>query len=374
MSNKQSKNDKLVQAAATGAIVVDAAAEQAPVLPASFAPYAANPNYEDPYSETLLTKANGLAKECFKDQAGYDAFTKSMKWTLDEGPNESITITKNRKFFDHGAIDRALQNAVSIRLGMLREPWATSTKLAELLKKVRKLEKIYDDYEILDEEARERIINTVLLPTSQFGVHDFATGSPGLRYPMQKSVVAEMLTDEEVGNVDSVISYLPQLRELMSEYTPYTQGATKEDLLEPLLPETDPSRPMWLYHAAGADAKLIKRIRQIRRFFEAALPSNLQYDYIPASRYPSNSMSNYTKVVAASNTLRDVSEGFIREDKRLSDLLAAIIELADKMRQWLSAEVTDLASFFHYLNRIGMSYETLVEESKERIRDSDAPW
>jgi hypothetical protein len=371
---KQSKNDKPADESKTTVIAV-ATDGQAPVLPA-FEPYKTNPEYEAPYSKVLMDKSNELARQCFKDQEGYNTFTNAMKLSPYGVDGESSAVTlKNFQFFNHMALDAAIDRMTMIRLGPIVERWALGTRLQDVIKKVRKLEKIYDDYEILDEDARERIINTVLIPAQQFGMTDYTTHRPGLRFPMQKSVAAEVLSEDEVEAIDSIVSFVPMIRERFQFYKPWTQGATKEELLAPLLPAKTGDVPVhFAWQSPEDDAKLIKRIKQLRNFFNSAIPTNVQYDYIPKTRWPQQSTQAMTKMVGSSAKLRDVSAGYIREDKRLSDLLEAIVEMSNDLRAWLMAEVSDLGAYFQYLNRIGMTYEHLVEESKERIHDQDAPW
>lgn len=373
MASKQSKIEQPVES--TPLLLPSVGADQAPVVPAEFTPYSANAEYEPPFSSTLLAKSNELARGIFKDQQGYNSFTQPYyKYPLDVQAESSVEAN-NLKYFNGLLVDQAVHRIATIRVGLLQEQWAVGVKILETIKKVHRLEKLYDAYEILDDDARERIINTTLMPASQFGVQDFHAISPGLRFPMQKSVVTEILSEDDIATIDSIVSWLPLVRQTLANHKSWTPGMTKAQLLTPALPPKS-ENAAYAFHTPEADAQLINKIKQLRHFFQYVIPHNTTVDLISPQRAPLLNPVHeaFTKMTNASAKLRDVSAGFIREEKPLSELLQAIYDLSLAMRTWLSAECNEVNRYFNYLSRIGMTFDQLVEESAERIRESDVPW
>jgi hypothetical protein len=369
--SKQIKNDKPI-AVSDG--------DQAPVVSAeAFMPYGFDEHHETEYSKTLLEKSNLLAASIFNGKEGYEKFTRP--W-FGFNPSEASEVSvKNAAFFDRVNIDNALASSTGILPydgAPARTSFKANMRIGELQQKLRRLEKRYEAEEILNLEGRERIISTVLLPDSQFGVSDYSgTQYVSLRYPVQRSVATGNLAEDDVEVLESVMNYLNTLRIIMQPYRPRSEadaGWTVEGLLSPVLPSIDPGAVSVFHTRPEFARKMVDKLKTLQSFFHLTIPYKVREDHIPSARYPTGASSAWMKLTVASGRLRAVSLGYIHDEKTLSELYEAIVEIHHKVMDYLFAQTTEIEVYFQYLNRIGMSFEELVKESAERIKEGDVPW
>lgn len=371
------KNDKPVQneAPADPKFVNPAGAEQAPVLPAVFEPYISNPEYEEPYSPTLVQKSNDLARKIWGSQEAY--FAAKGYTPLDE-QDRSAATTVNSKVYQRHHVDSLLYDMFRIPDVGFAGPAHSLVSYDELLKKLKKLEKQHDIYDILDEDGRQRIIDIILLPVSQFGLEKnyFNDERVSLQYPPQPSVVNGLLTDNDLLSIQEIVNFLPRVRRTLMSYKPYSNGYTVESLLQPIIevgksgfgygtqPRLNPE----------LDRSLLTQMQDLLQFFSRHIPHMVVQDHIPELRYPTRAHNQQMQLGLASKKLRDISADFLQEAATLSELLEAIVELSKHLASFFVTQSGEIELYFTYLNRIGVKFETMVTESKVRIGDGDVPW
>ena len=176
--------------------------DQAPVVP--FAPYETGV-YEEPFSSSLLEKANELAVKIWGNQESYNI--QQATYPIGKTEEEIRLIEKNKSYFNISTVTQNVHRLLTIGLSQ-PDPnsFYDQIKVSELIRKLKRLEKKYESDDLIDENVREQIINNILMPSNMYGVNDhFYNPSAQFRYPPQKSVVIVLLTAEDMQVIESVI-------------------------------------------------------------------------------------------------------------------------------------------------------------------------
>lgn len=365
LSSKQFKQVKQAQPVAT------TKDEQAPILP--FAPYEADPypEYTPPYSGTLVEKSNALALKIWPTKEAYLAH----QGTSLEDNSKEITAAKefNNKFFSKFDISSLVEKAFSVDNEYARRSsFSVAGMVREFIKKLKRLEKQYDDVDLIGYDKRDAIIDLILLPVQMYGTdsHYEFSRSIDLRYPTVKGVMNELVTPEDVSVMESIINFIPRMRVTLASQGPEDSVSSVEQLLKPIVvPKVSE------FSTFGNNPQaVLQSIKRVHRFLNEALPHNVVSDHIPEFVYPLKSTVRFSEVQRKSADLRNTVLGYIQEEKVLSELLQAIVDLSDALNAYFTAMVEEIDSCFKYFNRIGLSYETIVKESEERLRDSSFPF
>jgi hypothetical protein len=346
---------------------------QAPIL--SHKPYTDN-GWGSSFSNSLLTRSNELANKVWPTSQSYiEARHGAVRMGYDQ---RTDVHEANRQQFDRYPLLNEVRRLLDMsnmngRANALEStPYAFSQRAGEVLIKLRRLEKKQGMNEVFDDAAREKIIETVLVPTTSFGVNYNYHGYNylDLRFPQQKVVVNDVLSKEEVAIIEMLINYIPRLRILLANYDQHVGAYTSEELLKPLVGNL-PDRQ---HGNLQEDRKLLDTIKKVLFFFEQAIPHNIVQDFIPELRHPRKSAERFMDLQRASKDLREASLAYIQETGPLSKMLEEIMDLSDALFAYFSEMVAELAACFQYLDRVGVTFVQLVEESAARIRESDHPW
>lgn len=348
---------------------------QTPIL--EHKPYSSG-NWNANFSSTLVERSNELANKIWPSQQSYIEARHGIAKSISH-QQISETMEANRNFFDRWPLIAEVRRVVGIDRVMSGRPvndpsypYAFAQRAQEVLTKLRRLEKKHAEEDIFDDVAREKIIETVLVPTTSFGVNSQYHGYQylDLRFPHQKAVVNEVLTKEEVSIIEALINYIPRLRVLLTNYDQHVGSYTKDDVLYPLTGKRDEQR---LYDLQE-DRKLLLAVKKVRHFLDQAMPGNIAQDFLPELRYPRKSDEAYLNLQKASKELREASLGYIQETSPLSKMLERIIDLATALEGYLLGMVDEIGAVFAYLDRVGVTYQQFVDESASVIRGSDYPW
>lgn len=340
--------------------------EQAPSI--SFAPYS-DQYHLNSFSNTLLEKANKLADKIWNGDEGYRTYHRSTIYANFDVEKE--VIEKNKSYFDSAIVSTTLYRLFSISFNNANDnPHYNNIKITELIKKIRKLERRYISDDIVDEDVREQIINHILTPTHMGGSFGQSYTQPvQFRYPIQKSVVNGIMSSDDMCLLENIISYIPKVRSLLSKFRPASGYPIKSKrLLKKWMIEKNE------YSSPDDNRQFLSDLLNFSNFFNCALPYEIYSDYVTAIKYPTLSSQRYENLITISNNLRDMSVGYIQEQKTLSDLLQSIIDLNDALLSYFVAIVKEIDECFNFINRIGITFDKLVEESEERINDSEYPF
>lgn len=169
-----------------------------------------------------------------------------------------------------------------------------------------------------------------------------------------------------------IINYIPTIRIVLQGYKPWNDDVTEESLLKPLF--SSKAGGQFGHISAIEERDSLRRLRDVHAFFGRVMPSLLIEDHIPQVRYPSKASQTLTTLQMKSASLRDTAASYVQYQKPLSELLEKIIELAQALKDYFHAVVSEVDAYFEYLNRIEMTYEMLVKESSRRIQEGDVPW
>ena len=340
--------------------------DQAPVVP--FAPYETSV-YEEPFSSSLLEKANELAVKIWGNQESYNA--QQATYPIGKTEEEIRLIEKNKSYFNISTVTQNVHRLLTIGLSQ-PDPnsFYDQIKVSELIKKLKRLEKKYESDDLIDENVREQIINNILMPSNMYGVNDhFYNPSAQFRYPPQKSVVNELLTAEDMQVIESVIYYVSRVRGLLATFHPPGSRAVKaKRLLKDWMPDTK------RWSSLDDDKRFLSDLANFANFFSCALPYNVHADMIPALKYPTASSKHYEKLREASTALRNATLGYVQEQKQLSDLLQAVVDLSAVLRDYFTSLAIEVEACFNFISRIDVAFDKLVEESKARIDNSGYPF
>lgn len=354
---------------------------QAPVL--DFEPYQNSPYDSGGYSSSLMAKSNELAGSIWKGKEGYMRAKGLHPFDFDPAseredfrPEPSETVVKNGAMFNYYQIRSKIQQALDMTLTLgFGNPGAffgQRTLMVDTIKKLARLEKKHDEEEIFNEETRERIIDAALLPSAPASMGWMST-YVDLRYPPQKAVAANLLTNEEVQAIESLLNYLPRIRRMLTAYNSEPMVLKKEELLEPLL--GDPSLKSSMFAPpVEKDKKFLKQLRDLHYFFNMVIPYNIKEDHIRAISYPLVSNDRWQELQKRSKELREASLGYVREEKPLSEVLQAIWDFSAALEIHFDSLAMEVNACFDYLNKIDLAFETLVTESEEKLRAGDPPF
>lgn len=346
---------------------------QTPIL--DHKPYA-NHNWGAGFSETLISRANELANKIWPTGTAYMEARHGMV-RMPFGERNEV-MEANRAYFDRYPLINELNRILGTDSGNNGRPstdpgypYAFRQRAEEVITKLRRLEK-KEGFDVFDDATRERIIETVLVPTTSFGVNSQYHGYNflDLRFPHQKAVVNEVLSKEEVGIIEMLINYIPRLRVLLANYDQHVGAYSEEDLLKPLTGNREERRHWDLQE----DRKVLNTVKKVLNFFDQSIPSQVAQDFLPELRYPRKSADRYVELQRASKHLREASLDYIQETAPLSKMLDKILELSEALLAYFAAMVEEIAAVFSYLDRVGIPYTQLVDESKARIRESEFPW
>lgn len=364
---KQSKVDDLKQLVESAMVpLITSDSDQAPVIP--FVPYA-NYEHSEPYSPLLLEKANALAAKIWTDQEGYMAY--KAPYAVGKTREELAVIDRNKAFFDYNVVNAMIRRLFTIHLlNADQNSLGDNFRITELIKKLKRLEKKYDRDDIIDELTREQLIDNILMPAHLYGVDGgYISSTVQFRYPMQKSVVTELLTMEDMLTIESIIAYIPKIRELLasSKLHMYPQVKKKRLMANWMI---DPKS----YSSNKDCARFLSDLLNFASFFNCVLPYELRADMIPALRYPTAVSQHHDELREASTALRNEALTYVQKQKSLSSLLQATVDVSNALHRYFSSVAVELEGCFTFINRTGIKFEKLVEESKQRIDSSGDPF
>ncbi len=340
--------------------------DQAPTIP--FAPYA-NDEYSDPFAPMLLEKANALANTIWGSRESYNA--QQFTYPVGKTEEERSLIDKNKTYFNRNTVMQVLSRLLSINmLGSDPNSFYDHMKITDLIKKLKKLEKKYESDDLIDDDTHEQIIDNILMPTNMYGIFDHHyRQSVQFRYPTQKSVVNEILNQEDMQTIESVISYIPRVRSLLASFKPANGYPVKgKRLLKDWMPDLKSFSPNL------DDKRFLSDLSNLANFFNCALPHSVHNDLVPALKYPTASSRSYDRLRKASADLRDTALGYIQKQKSLSDLLQSVVDLAAALREYFVDVTVEVDACFNFISRLGIPFDKLVEESKARIDNSGCPF
>jgi hypothetical protein len=330
------------------------------------------------FSNTLIDRSNELANKVWPTSQSY---VESRHGSVRMGFRERTEVMDvNRTFFDRYPLGIDLRRLLATETiyvpsgarNFTTDGYAFTQRANEVLAKLRRLEKKEGINEVIDDAAREKIIETVLMPTTSFGINSEYHGYNylDLRFPHQKAVVNEVLSKEEVTVIEQLINYIPRLRILLAGYDQHVGAYNREDLMNPLAG----NRPEARYSNLQEDRKLLQTIKKVLHFFEQAIPHNIVQDFLPELRHPRKSSERYLDLQRASKDLREASLGYIQETSSLSKMLEEIMDLSDALYAYFNSMVEEIAAVYTYLDRVGITLPQLLDESEARIRESEHPW
>lgn len=347
---------------------------QAPIL--EHKPYSQT-TWGATFSDTLVARSNELANKVWPTgQAYIEARHGSVRMAYQD---RTEVMDVNRAHFDRyplaNEVRRILATESSYVPGRamgVDYTYAFIQRAQEVLTKLRRLEKKEGINGVFDDAAREKIIETVLLPTTSFGVNSEYHGYNylDLRFPQQKAVVNDVLSKDEVAVIEQLINYIPRLRVLLANYDQHVGAYSREDLMHPLTGLREPRT----FNNLQEDRKVLNTIKKVLHFFDQAIPHNIVQDFLPELRYPRKSSERFIELQKASKDLREACLDYIQETSSLSKMLEEILDLSDALLAYFNAQIEELAVVFAYLDRVGITFPQFVDESEARIRDSEHPW
>lgn len=376
---KQAKPDLLKEQASDATPVVTTSEGQAPVLP--FAPYShlADGPFEEPgFSPTLVEKSNELARKIWNNPQGY-AFSKRASYYFPENDAQRAVHEVNKAHFDHYYVAEYLRRAFSIERNYSEaQSWNAYAKIKELVKKLKRLEKKHEWDDIINEDTRERLINTVLVPSHLYGASDgmlFGTMYFSMTHPVQKSVVNGLIVQDDVEIIEDIINFIPRVREIMRNFSASLTAFSTEDVLVKLSKDSVSQTDLQQMRGTlETHADVLKTLKILAQFFNSAIPLQVSGDLIPELQYPTKSTAAHGEMVKASTELRNAVLGYVSEGEPLSSLLQKILDLRSAMFDYFMAIVMEVTACFNFLNRMEIPFDKFVEESKERIDASLLPW
>lgn len=344
---------------------------QAPIMSAEF--YRKH-TYGAPYSSTLLDNANKLAGIIWGDRT--QVAQQRHAQLPGQTPEETLAVfVKNANQYSHHPVNQRLQKLLAIVTDQTQgpgfHPISYDHYVTTVIRKLKRLERKYNSDDLLNDESRERIIENVLLPSNSFGVEHGYTGDyVDLQYPPQRAITLNLLTKEDFGYITSALNFLPRVRYLLKLFDGYGGPVTKEELLKPLKPEVANQ----YYGQREEDQQFLDALKKVHAFMFDAIPYEVSADFELSPRGQPLSGKYYEEVRKASQSLRETAMRYIQEAVELSDLLEAIYALSGKLIQYFSELNEEVRKHYDFLNRVGISFEQLVEESKDRLSHDNTPW
>lgn len=336
----------------------------------------------------LTDKANEFACKLWKDAGSYQNVRALMSDYGFPVLNQEIN-QNNFTYFNSHYIQSNLYGMFSVSHILSSHPLMGLDGMTNLISKLKRLERKHSSEELIDDISREKIIDTILMPTNLYGVTDKYHGYDfiDMRYPRQKSVVNELITGEEMEVITSVLNYIPRLRVLLSNYDRHIGKMTKDGLLEKLSWNSATYQPTPFSRQANPygnpqgrdlnlqeDKKILNTLRKMYDFLVQVIPFEMQRDLIPSFSSTRASDVRWKAMQKASRNLREAATAYIQEERTLSSLLSAILELSEAVLDYFNTLVDEVKDMFTFLNRIGASYEKIVEESEMLFQNSEVPW
>lgn len=331
-------------------------------------------NIYEPIPTELLDKANKLAEVVWGPKENY---LKAKMGLGVDNPEERAAVEKeNNRYFPSYGISNEVREILIVK----RKTYYPSNRggfgsdisylARDLVKRLKKLERKGE--EILSDEDRDRIINDILMPIGNYGYPApwFYNPTISLGFPPPKVVVNELLKTEDMQLISDIVNYIQHLRLAFKEIAP-GKSFSIEDLLVNLgenihkritdrsyAPHNDYSRSRPI-----SDAKFVATLRAVHEFFLRVIPTQVVEDFIPGLRYPRRSNQSMERMQKSSIALRTLCLNFIQEEKTLSELLEAILNLSDDVISYFLTLGEEVNEVINFLNRAGISYPKLVEDS-----------
>lgn len=335
-------------------------------------------------TDLLMDKANDLARTIWSDATAYVKANETLNSIHTNQDYLKEGFTANRKFYEQGYVSTIISQALGLgSANGLGASYLYMDKVDDIVRKLKRLERKNSNEEIFDDNAREQIINYILLPTTTVtGGYD-RCASLNLAYPDQKIVVNEILTKDEVNSITNILNYLPRSRKLLANCFEPKHRINKEDLTVklayPSRENSDNNYPHFpvmaaAYSDTGTHSSKLEAILSIHRFLSSAIPYDIIRDLAPGLGQSGSNMSVHsTNMHTASKAMREASLNYIREERGLGELLQKISEYASAVTAYFNYVNNEIRQLFDLLNRLDISYETLLNNSDDYIQNS-IPW
>ena len=344
-----------------------------------FTPYRAY-NMINEKPNLIVEKSNELARTIWPDVAAYVKANESLNNISTNKDYLKETYISNRKFYDQSYTITMLTNTLSIGpMGGFGAGYLYPDKIEEVVRKLKRLERKNSNEEIFDDVVREQIINYILLPSASAGTQYDRYGSLNLSYPEQKVVINEILTKEDVSTITAILNYIPQTRTLLMNCFDSSYRINKKDMSVRLssMPRgytgDDSTQPTTYDRPISQSDKLVAML-SMHRFLSSSIPYDVMRDLAPALAENGTSMHLHTtNMYNASRNMREASLNYIRDERGLGELLQKISEYASSVIAYFSHVNNQLNQLFGLLNRLDISYETLLNDADEYIH-STVPW
>ena len=334
------------------------------------------------YSQELVDRSNQLANKIWPTAEAY-THAQSRAFNFPSTKNEFTEIaeatSKNGKQFDHYSLRYEVQRALGFDYGRgnpNESSFGFIHRAGSMIAKLRRLEKKRGSDAVIDDETRERIIDTILMPAGNFGLADqfHSTTWLDMRVFVQKPVINELLSKEDMYAMETLLNYIPRLRNLLTEFSQHPGPYNKEQLMMPLKGELPADDQRRRYVAPSDDRKMLATIKLVHFFFDQVIPSRIIQDFLPELQYPRKSQDAQIRLQKVSRSLREASAEFVADTGMLYKVLEKIVELHEELNKFFEIMINELQAVYNYLNRTGMSFEKLVEDSKDKIEQSEVPW
>lgn len=349
-----------------------------------FTPYRTHTFGDDNKPNLIVEKSNELARSIWADATAYAKANVALS-SIDQNKDYlKESFIANRKFYDQGHLSMIISQSLGISGGgSFGATYLYGDKIEELIRKLKRLERKNNSEEIFDDNAREQIINYVLLPTNTAGSWYDRYGSLNLSYPEQKVVINEILTKDEVNSISTILSYIPRVRKLLGKCFEPTNRLNREQLGKNLShgrqDNTDDGRPYFPAMSAGysnpdSHGDKLETMLAVHRFLNSVIPYDIIRDLSPNLSQSGNNMSMYSlDMHNASKAMREASLNYIREERGLGELLQKIVDYSAKLSLYFNYVNSELHLLFGLLNRLEISYETLLNDSDDYLINS-VPW
>ncbi len=358
-----------------------------------FAPYDGYRSYgqEGRVSKTLLDQANKLARDTWGDVATYSRTRGGIISEFSTTPRRLQSFTEldevrkvNAEYYDHWFVSGEIRTIFSPQSmgGGSPHDYQVQLDIDNLIRKLKRLERKHDNEDLISDDARERIIENILLPPNVYGISSnyHGYGHLDLSYPVQKAVVNELLTTDEMRLINNILHYIVRSRVILMNFDYHGGRLLEEDVLRPLIRKSKDIHG-FVQHAMARDwqedKKMITALKKMSQFLITVVPDQVQRDFLTGKgvyEQPTKASLKYQELQKASGKMREAALEYIQETGKLSDLLSEIVEFAGALAEFFQQVNTDVKVFFDFLNSAGVAYPKLVEESEQLFRDSEIPW
>lgn len=357
-----------------------------------FTPYSGYRSYgmRGQVSKTLLDQANKLARDIWGNVSTYSKTRSGVIGTFSTEPRRLQSFIEldevrkvNAEYYDYWFIAGEIGFIFSPRSmgnGTPQE-YQIQTDIDNLIRKLKRLERKHDSADLISDDARERIIDNVLLPPNVYGIstqYD-GYGHLDLSYPVQKAVVNDLLTKDEMRLINNILFYIVRSRVILMNFDYHGGQLSEEDVLYRLARKEQGGR--LALHAISRnwqeDKKMVTALKKVSQFLFAVVPDQMQRDFLAGKgvfEHPTKSATKYQDLQKASAKMREGALAYIQETGKLADLLSDVVEFANAVTEFFMQVNNEVKVFFDFLNSVGVSYPKLVEESEQLFRDSELPW